>query len=332
MQMKFSTAFFGAGKPAVILSIAFASAMLMTGKVYAQSSTTTSTSTSASAASSSELTTLPDGSGTGSSEARMGNVFSGFKKLPLSFIFYTRTDVKKSLISDSTGSPTSFNFVGTGYNLTESKSIIVRQEFNYDFPKLGVSGKGKLKDIFVGFNNTALASFAGDGTVSSSSRIYLPTGEDSRFVTKTNGQLVEWLTASKPLGKFDLGIHLIGSYLNQTQDYYDVPDAKTGTMKPTANLDFEVEQFTMLTYNFNEKFAVYQLAGLDSTWLKPLPGARALRAHFIETETGVMFKPTKVLTTALSFFNYAPTNNAEGGFAMYRDADSIYRFTLTAAI
>ena len=324
--MKFK--FFGTAKPAVILVIAFVFATLTTGKVHAQSSST-SISTDGDP-SSSALTTLPEGNGTASSSARLDDMMSGFKKLPLSFIFYSRTDVKRALIADSTGSPTSFNFVGAGYNLSDTKSLIVRQEFNYDYPKLGAAGKPKTRDLYFGFNNTTLATFMGDGSVSSSSRVYLPTGEDSRYLTKQNGQIVEWLTASKPLGRFNLDVHLIGTYANQTQDSY--VDTTSDKPKTTATLDYEVEQFSILTYNFSDRFAVYQVLGLDSLVMRPLPGDRALRSHFTESETGGTFKPNKTLSLTVSYFNYAPTNNADGGFALYRDSDSIYRFTVVAAI
>ncbi len=229
--------------------------------------------------------------------------------------------------------PTQINFVGASYALTESRTLNLRQEFAYTFGgrKNGLEerGQAKLRDTFIGLNDTNLASFAGDGSLTGIARVYLPTGEESRFLTGRQGMLLGWLIANKPVGKWEFDAHFVAVYFNQSKDSY-IDSNKPGVVN--ANIDYELNPFVGATYNIHPKLAVYHQVGTDNYWKRPIPGAGMQQIQTLDNETGFTYKPVAEVSINAALINSTNIWDNPKEFQMYRDEDSIYRLILKATM
>lgn len=275
---------------------------------------------------------------TNSSSSRLSMLLSRVKSPNLKFGLYSQTDFFRNAVSDGEldngKPPASFNYLNMSYALTPTRSLVVRQEFTYRFAaaRAGIKGesKGKLNDIFIGFNDTALASFGSDGSLSGIYRVYLPTGEDSR-ATGRQGMLMTIFDANKPYGKFEVDGVLMSIYHNQTKNSFTTFNDK-GEAKVNANSDFDIYPYVQGTYNLNSMFSFYQTVGLWNSWFRGIPEAGVKYVQSVEVETGVNFKPVPEITLTTSIYNSAATRETPNDFALYRDDETLYRFAFKAAL
>lgn len=206
------------------------------------------------------------------------------------------------------------------FNLTESRSISVRQEFQYTFEVAAspTANRGVMNDAFIGYTDSKLLALPGDWNLGLTYRQYLPDGEQSRFVTKRMGMEYLWATVDKSIGKFDLTYHLIPYIANNTQDYYLVDGA------PKANFDYEIDQFMEVDYNITPKLQFNQYVGSYNIWNRPTPAAGVTRINQIYLESGFTFKPVKQVTLSASVENDA-TMRSDNDFKLLKDTELTYR-------
>jgi hypothetical protein len=290
------------------------------------SSSTTSTAPAAATTTTTTTTTTATAPAEGSSTTSLPAAAAPAKPRPFKFTAYTRTDVRKANLSNRKGAVNSLNFLQAGYSVAEGKSVAVRQEFSYTFPKATTNGKATMRDTFVAFTDGKLAKFAGDGNVTGMMRVYLPTGETSRFITKQNGALMGLLVSSKPLGKFDVGYSVAGIYFNQSQNTYVSP---AGQVSPNA--DFELDHWASVSYNFSPKLSLNQDIGTDNLWSRPGPNG-VVRSHYLSLETTLSYQAMKQLSVSGSVGNSTNIFDSPNAFSLYRDDETTYRLALTASM
>jgi hypothetical protein len=272
------------------------------------------------------------------STSRLSMLMARVKSPNLKFGLYSQTDFMRNAVNDGEldngAPPKCFNYVNVSYALTPTRSLTVRQEFTYAFaaPRAGVKGdsKAKINDIFIAFNDTALASFGNDGSLSGIYRVYLPTGEDSRM-TGRQGMFMAIFDANKPYGKLEYDAVLMSIYHNQTKNSYTTINDK-GESKINANSDIDIYPYGQLTYNFNSMFQFWQTVGIWNSWLRGIPEAGVKYNQSVELESAIAYKPVPEITLTGSIYNSAPTRETPNNFALYRDAETLYRFAFKAAL
>jgi hypothetical protein len=316
-------------KIAAAVVFSFVASSAFAANTTANTNTNTDGANNASGASSEEssgtASTAP-APAEGSSTTSLPAAAAPAKPRPIKFTAYTRTDVRKANLSNRTGAVNSLNFLQAGYSVAEGKSVAVRQEFSYTFPKATTNGKATMRDTFVAFTDGKLAKFPGDVNLTGMMRVYLPTGETSRFITKQNGALMGILVSSKPLGKFDIGYGIAGIYFNQSQNTYVSP---AGTVAPNA--DFEFDHWASLSYNFSPKLTLNQDVGTDNLWSRPGPNG-VVRSHYLSLETTLSYQAMKQLSISGSVGNSTNIFDSPKPFALYRDDETTYRLALTASM
>jgi hypothetical protein len=240
--------------------------------------------------------------------------------------FYYRNMFAKSSFNDLTGAPTVFSFGQLGYRLTSSKTVLVRQEVNYQYwgdtknpQKLSPS------DIFFAYTDSDLAPLKYDYKLTGSFRLYLPTGDASRFVTKQNGGAMAWFILSKSSGKFDWDFHLFNIYYNETQNSYV---DSTGTVQPNAL--YEIDPAFDIAYNINPHFAITGWLQSENITNKPVDGLVRDQRHFI-IEPGVVFHPVKDVSIAATYFDYMDTSTISAAHP-FMDKDCQYRLTFIGTL
>jgi hypothetical protein len=240
--------------------------------------------------------------------------------------FYYRNMFTKSSFNDLTGSPTVFAFGQVGYRLTSSKTVLVRQELNYQYwgdtknpQKLSPS------DIFIAYTDSDLAPLKYDYKLTGSFRLYFPTGDASRFVTKQNGGAMAWFILSKSSGKFDWDFHLFNIYYNETQNSY-----VDSTGANQANSLYEIDPAFDIAYHINPHWAITGWLQSENITNKPVDGlVRDLR-HFI-IEPGVVFHPVKNVSIAATYFDYMDTSTISSAHP-FMDKDCQYRLTFIGTL
>ena len=248
------------------------------------------------------------------------------KKNKFTGTFYYRNQITKSSINDLTGSPTVFGFGQAGYRLAPTKTVLVRQEFSYQYwgdtknpQKLSPS------DLFLAYTDSNLAPLKYDYNLTGSFRLYLPTGDASRFITKQNGGAMAWFILSKSVGKLDWDFHLFNIYYNETQNSYADP---TGKLQPNAI--YEIDPAFDYAYNITPHWAITGWLQAENITNMPVDGqVRDLR-HFI-IEPGVVFHPVKDVSIAFTYFDYIDTSTPSA-MSFFGDKDCQYRVTFIGTL
>jgi hypothetical protein len=268
----------------------------------------------------------PAGNSAGNSTASLPAAIPE-KKRAIRGEFYSLSSIPKSSLNNASGAPSSSNFLGIKYAFQGGRSISIRQPFTYSFPKVGAQGQAKVSDLYLNFAQSGLASFAGDGSITGSIRVYLPTGESSRFITKTNGSLMGWFIASKPFGKIDVSYHVLPSWFNQTQNSYVT---SKGDLK--ANKDFAINHFVDVSYSLSEKLSISQSIGTDNAWYKGIPETGVTREHSLSMMTSLSFAPVPQLTILTGLSNDIDIYEPKQSFELMRDDELTAMLLISASI
>ena len=276
----------------------------------------------------SSATTSASGPTEGTNTAQMSTVV---KKRPFKVDFFTRTSISAVDLLNQQNSPGTSNYLQVKVPLSDTKSVSVRQEFTYKLPKQGLEGdtakgKGTVNDVFLGYTDSKLATFMGDGQVIGLGRVYLPTGESSRYVTKRKGMLLGELIASKPVSKFDLSYGVVGIYFNQSQNSIGEGE------KLKALEDYELDHFVEASYNVTPKISIAQVIETDHVWNRSVDSLGGVtRDESFVSETYATLQAIQNLTFYLSVLNVIPLRNAERDFAMFRQEELSYRAAMLAS-
>lgn len=243
--------------------------------------------------------------------------------------FWNINEFAAAETNHKTGSVASSGFAGLKYALTETQTIGLRQGFSFAYPKTGEELKMKAEDVYVNYSNSKLAAFANDGSLSLNVRGYLPTGEDSRKVTGTNGGLLTWWIASKPITKkLTLEYHLVPRWYNLSQAGH-----KDDAGKFVEHVNYKLTQFGALNYQISKNFSFTQWAGTVDSWYQSTAQSGKQRTSAAYFDSSVTYSGIPSLDLSLGLAQeglfYAP---GKPSYAVYRDDEMTYYFILSAAI
>ena len=230
--------------------------------------------------------------------------------------FYTETNEATTDIEAGKGTPKFNSYAGVKYDLGNARAFSVRQGFSYDSAGGGGTdtrslGGLHINDTMLNYTDGKLASILGDGSVILIGRVYLPTGETSRFVTHQQGKERLYLIETKSFGKVDLTLVQLGKAFNWTQDQY-FAGGKTKS-SPTAALTGEFDAF----YNFTPVVSVGAIAGYDHGWFRP--GGYDTQTADVYIQPTVQVIPSKGVTAQVYLYNQVEIRNPTNKFAFMRD-------------
>lgn len=234
--------------------------------------------------------------------------------------FYTETFLDMANVKEGTGTPTLSSFGGMKYDFGNARSLSVRQNFTYKSAgSAGIDTRGggefHVEDIALNYTDGKLATILGDGAVIFIGRVYLPTGETSRFLTHNNGQARAYFIETKTLGKWELTLVQLARYFNWTQDSY-FKDGKEA-QNTEGSLSAEFDAF----YNFNSVLSAGFIAGYDKVLKRPLANNDILDEDFYIQPT-LQVVPTKGVTAQVYLYNEMNTRNPSHAFALLREEET----------
>jgi hypothetical protein len=211
--------------------------------------------------------------------------------------FYTEAYTAYDDISNGKGSPRLDSFAGVKYDLGNARSFSVRQNFDYTGLSSTRTNAFHVQDIALNYADGKLATFATDGALTLIAREYLPTGENSRFLTGNVGAERLYLIAAKSFGKLDLDVLTMGQLSNNTKDSYK--DA-TGAEKQNrwGYITYEGDAF----YNISPKFAAGVSVYVEHLFFRELSGNPDSTAD-MGLEPVIQFAPVKGLTFQAAIIN-----------------------------
>lgn len=270
----------------------------------------------------------------GSSTTNLPAAADQAKKRTVKGEFYNFTTISASDFKDKSGAPESANYVGVKKVLSAGQSVSVRQPFSYAFPKTGQKGVAKVKDMYVSYTNSKVATFGKNdaGNITGIGRIYLPTGETSRFENKANGSLFTWWITTYSIGKVDLALHAYGSWVNNTQNTYLKENADTHAMEPSANLDYTYTPFAEVDWNISDKLVFSQSVGTDNAIYRPLASGKVKEVHNFSAMTAVTYSPIPEIGLTVGISDDISIKAPKHPFKLLRDDEITYLFLMTASI
>ena len=234
--------------------------------------------------------------------------------------FYTETNEDMADVKKGAGTPQLDSFAGVKYDFGNARSVSVRQNFSYMSAGLGTndtrgSGEFHIADIALNYTDGKLATIFGDGALIVIARQYLPTGENSRFLTHNAGQTRLYLIESKTIGKWDLSLVQALRYYETTQDSYFKAGKEAQNTEGIATA--EADAF----YNLNSVVSLGMIAGYDSTRKRPLADSD-LKADDFYVQPTLQVVPAKGVTAQLYLYNEIDTRNPKHDFAFMREDDN----------
>lgn len=262
--------------------------------------------------------------GTGTSTASLSDNAPKPKKRRIKGEIYNYNEFAASEANYGKGAPYATNFLGVKYALSDTQSIGLRQTFEFQWPKSYTQGQSKIEDMYINYTDAKLATF-GDVTLTGIFRVYLPTGETSRFVTGNRGTFFNWMILSYSLGKFDFNYHLLTYLYNQSKDEFD----NDGTLTP--NRAVRLVQFPEVNYNIADNLSFSVSSGTDNSWYKNNSTGR-FRQHVLSTMATLTYAPISQLSLSTGFSNDTNIFNPKKDFAFFREEELTYFFLVTASL
>jgi hypothetical protein len=237
---------------------------------------------------------------------------------------YNETHFAKANFNNHEGVTTTKDFLGVYYKTADHESVSLRQTFSFASPKERETIHYTTGDIYGQYLNSKVANFLGDGTITTISRLYVPTGEASRFTTQRMGAARQYIIASKSVGKFDYNYLALGDYYNWTKDAYQSPT--DGSWKQNDEW-YAAHEFDV-NYNVTKWFAIDQELGTETLRHRPLPGNPDYleNVNILTTLTFTITPDINIQTILEDDINiYNPTQ----GFKVWRDneLEAIMLFT-----
>lgn len=240
--------------------------------------------------------------------------------------FYTETYDSMDDFQKGVGTPQFDSYAGVKFDLGNSRSFSVRQNFDYTGAQEAGMGAFHIQDIALNYADGKLATFAGDGTITFIAREYLPTGENSRNNGNMGAERL-YLVGSKSYGKLDLSYVVMGTLSNNTRDSFMNP----ATGKETQNRwGYAVHEFDAF-YNLSDKFAVGALVGNDYYFYRPLAG-KADSKSTLYVQPTLQYAPVKGLTLQAAVYNEINIAHPARDFAFARSEDLSAYFNLAASL
>jgi|GEM_PF-3882783 len=239
--------------------------------------------------------------------------------------FYTETYTDYNDFSAGKGSPRFDSYAGVKYDLGNARSLSVRQNFDYTGLTDTGSNAFHVQDIAINYTDAKLATIMGDGSLTLIAREYVPTGENSRFLTGNMGAERLYLIAAKSYGKWDLDVLGMAQYTNNTKDSYF-----KGGKEAQNRWGYATYEFDSL-YNFNSKFAAGLSLEVEHLMFRHLAGSPDSTADAI-IEPLIQFTPAKGLALQAALVNQIEIEHPKQAHALGRAEELQAYFNLAATL
>lgn len=227
------------------------------------------------------------------------------------------------------GSTSASGYLGVKLVLSGSETLSARQQYSFDYPKEGEAFRPTTEDVLLNYVKSGLFQFGKGGTVTLLGRIYLPTGEVSRYETKHHGRVSPYLIVSYPLSPvLSLDYHFVPTWINNTRNGY----LRDGELQ--ANTDYSLTQFGSLNYAPGKYWLLSQAVGTTNRWLRPVATKGVQRKHNLYLDSSATFLGMRNLTLIGGITQEANIYDPPPGRRVraYRDSESSYYLTLAIAI
>lgn len=240
---------------------------------------------------------------------------------------YTETYTAYDDITSGKGSPQFDSFAGVKFDLGNSRSLSLRQNFDYTGLTDVKSNVFHIQDIAINYSDAKLATFMGDGSLTLIAREYLPTGENSRFMTGNVGAERVYLVAAKSFGKWDLDVLTMAQLSNNTKDSFMAADGSGEKQNRWGYATYEFDSM----YNFNSKFAAGVTAYVEHKFFRPLAGKADSTAD-MGLQPILQFTPRKGLALQAALINEIEIAHPKQPIAPLRTEELQAYFNLSATL
>lgn len=245
----------------------------------------------------------------------------------LKFQFLNQAYVYQRDIADGERPVSSnYTYVGANYRFKPSQYLAFRVPFSYYVPKFGGESRFEMEDVYLNYWHADLREIGKSTNLSGMLRVYLPTGEDSRFVDKRNGALRASLMTSTDFGKgYNLSYLAYAQFNNHTQETFMLGD------RTFANIDRTYVQGATLGYDINSKWSISQLAGTTHNYAET--GDRyGDTEHFLNLVSSVFYQITPDVSASLAFHDDVEIGDDLRPFRLGMDEDITYILSVAATL
>lgn len=284
--------------------VAAVATVLMTTGAYAQSSSTATSAMPAAAAAPAPAT----------STASLDEAKKDVAARPWKVELYHSTETPMTNLTYNKGVSKTSNYVGFKSKVFGDKSAGIRQIFTANYMSNDQKSDVKVGNTYLHFTDPKLFTLnngiEGTGVV----RLYLPTGETARFISKDNGSVRLYLIGAKSFGKVDLDVTLLGQAWANTQDGF------TAGGKFVSNTDYYLYPSFNAGYNFTDTLSVAQSLGTENLWYRAQVPTRSFNST-----TTVAWKAMKELTLTANLSNdvvYEGNDLQDRGYVPFRDDEN----------
>jgi len=265
-----------------------------------------------------EIKLAPSGTADGSNVANLQTTAQA-KKSPLSFGLLTFHDVSKGSIHDQDPNAYGIWRPSVRYAINDRLTLSYTQEFQNYYARSGADARWQMNDGRLQLLDSNIATLPGDVTIDGFIRVYIPTGESTRFITKRHTALYGNLNANKSFGQLDLSYSFLTYYVVNSQDYFLTP-----TGAPKANVDYILEHYLSSSYRIAPQLSASAQVGIIDITYRGIPVKGVERATSLYSEAGVTYRPVKNISIGASVFNdaaFQPNND----FKFFADNETYYR-------
>lgn len=248
------------------------------------------------------------------------------KKNPVSFGFLTFHDLGKGSLQDKDPSAYGIWRPSVRYAINERFVLSYTHEFQNFYATEKAPARWQVNDGRIQLLDSNIATLPGDVTIDGFIRVYVPTGETTRFLTKRYTGVYGNVNANKSFGKLGLSYSFLAMYYVNSQDYY--LNAKN---EPKANIDYILEHYIGTTYQISPKLSASAQMGIVDITYRGIPVKGVARATSLYSEAGVSFKPIKNVSIGASIFNdaaFEPNND----FKYFADNETYYRALVNVSL
>lgn len=230
---------------------------------------------------------------------------------------YTKT-VMENL---STGDKSSSNeaYIGINKKLENGNKIGVRQVFTLAIPETGDQNDVKMGNTYVYLSSPNIVKFNDNLSLSTTNRLYAPTGESMRFNTKQVGSVRNYLNLVQKLGKVELSANLLSQWYANTRDT---------DMAGKANNEFYIVPYAEAGYSLTDALTVTTGFALENFYKRQGPSA-----HVLDAYVGVGWQALSELSVSLTAeTDTATINNPNGSPQIGRASESMAILELALTI
>jgi hypothetical protein len=236
---------------------------------------------------------------------------------------YTKTRMMEDAIEKNDSSSHNESFLGLNYKLDNGNKVGVRQLFVLDVGANGDRSAPKMENTYVYLSQPDIVKLSDSLSISTTTRLYAPTGETARFYSKQVGALRNYLNLSQKLGKWELTANLLSQWYANTRDYTLKTNSSGGH---DANNEFYIVPYAEASYSITEAISITPGVGLENVY------KRAGNAeHILDMYTTLSWQAVKELSINLTYeSDSATTDNENGKMAFGRGSESYGLLELVA--